>query len=270
MIAPMQGRIGLLLAGAALAIGGGVAGAVVVAPDLGSAPSSVEVRQAAEKEALASLQHTFKVAKKARGMARGARALANGLVTEVDALEGTAAQALAAAGAANTKIDATQIASDTASGRVQTNDDTQYLPLGGPQVTVNVPQSGYIEVWASATFGDENDTSVVADGAIALFEDGQLVPISDQQEVCTGPSTVDNALISGQGPGPGFQITLSTPPVPLLGLGCGSAGSAPGSLVFKRPPGTHTYELRYVFCGCGGGPEPAAFSNRVLQVAPRL
>jgi hypothetical protein len=38
-------------------------------------------------------------------------------------------------------------------------------------------------------------------------------------------------------------------------------------LAFKRPPGRHTYELRYADpCPCVG----SVFSNRILRVAPRL
>lgn len=264
----MRGRIGLLLAGAALAIGGGVAGAVVVAPALVEEGATAGFERAG-KETRATPQHTFQVAKKARGMARGARQLANGLVDEVEQAQSTAAQALNAAGAANTRIDSTQIALGTASSRVVTGVGSNYVPLaGGPQVTVTVPSSGYIEVWASATIGDETDTTVAGDGAVALFEDGQLVPIPNQQGFCTsGSPNLDDALIGAEAP-PGVEVTLSTPPVLVLALGCGSAGGTPGSLVFKRSPGTHTYELRYGDCGCD--PEPAAFSDRVLQVAPRL
>lgn len=256
----MHGRLSLVIAGFALAVGGGVAGAVVVAPSLQSETGSIAVRQAAGKEALATPQHTFHVAKKARGMARGARQVA-------DQAQSDATQALNAAGAVSSRIDATEIASDMQGARVTTDSVDNYVSLGGPSVTVDVPSSGYIEVWASATFGDESDTSVSGDGTVALFEDGQLVPLPQQNGICTAPSTLDNALISAEAP-PGNEVTLSTPPVPVLGLGCGSVGSVPGSIVFKRAPGNHTYELRYGDCGCD--PEPAAISDRLLQVAPRL
>jgi hypothetical protein len=63
-------------------------------------------------------------------------------------------------------------------------------------------------------------------------------------------------------------ITLGTPPaVSELGLACGSAGAAGGSLLLERPPGTHTYELRDSDpCSC----DPAEFRDRTLRVGPRL
>ena len=265
----MRGRLSAVIAGLALAIGGGVAGAVVVAPSLQSDGDSIAVQQAAEKKALASLQHTFHVAKKARGMARGARQLANGLVADVNQAQSDASQALSLAGAASSRIDATRIASAMQGGRVTTDQEANYVSLGGPSLTVDVPSSGYIEVWVSARIGDETDGTVDGGGAVALFEDGQLVPIPNQQSFCTsGSPTLDDALVMGEMP-PNAEATFSTPPVPNAAFGCGSAGAVPGSLVFKRPPGTHTYELRYGDCGCFPG-TPAAFSDRLLQVAPRL
>jgi hypothetical protein len=38
-------------------------------------------------------------------------------------------------------------------------------------------------------------------------------------------------------------------------------------VLLQRPPGEHTYELRYSECVCGG---EAEFQNRVLRVGPRL
>ena len=250
----MRSRLSLLLAGSALAIGGGVAGAVVVAPSLGSDPSSVEVRQAAAKEAQATLKHTFHVAKKARGMARGARQLANSLAGQVE-------QALTTAESTSTRLDSTRAVSRTEAGTVSTSEESDYVSLGGPSVTVDVQSSGLIEVWATVRFEDP------ADGVVALYEDGQRVGVPGQEGFCTGGG-LDDVLMSASF-GSGSAITLSTPPAASdLGLGCGTAGGAPGSMLFERSPGTHTYELRYADCGCDPGDAP--FSNRTLRVAPRL
>lgn len=255
----MRGRFSVVIAGLALAVGGGVAGAVVVAPSLQPDADSIAVRQAAEKEALASLQHTFQVAKKARGMARGARQLANGLVGEVDQALTNSATALNQAANANARIDSTSVVSDAVNG-VATSDTTAYVRDGssvGPQVTVTVPASGIIEVWASVHVDD-------VEGAVGLFEDGQLVSLGDQ--IGGADCGIDDAILGTTGAGP---LSLSTAPAfDGSGLACGTIGNAPSPILFQRSPGEHTYELRYADCGCFGG--PSTFSERVLRVAPRL
>ena len=264
----------MVVAGAALAVGGGVAGAVVVAPSMQPDAGSIAVRQAAGKDALATPQHTLQVARKARGMARGARQLANSLVGEIAAVDqkasaaldtansaaSTADSALSAADNALSTVNSTKSRSDTVSGTATVDNDTAYVAdpsSPGPAVTVTVPPSGLIEVFASVRFE--------TDGAVALFEDGNLVPIPGQEGVCTGGGPPEDALISSMGIAP---ITLGTPPaVSELGIACGSAGGAGGSLLIERAPGTHTYELRYSDpCSCN----PAEFQQRTLHVAPRL
>ena len=73
-------------------------------------------------------------------------------------------------------------------------------------------------------------------------------------------------LLSFSG-GPGIPQTLSTPTAPDFGVGCGTIGGVPGSMLFDRTPGEHTYELRYADCGCDGA--DASFSDRLLRAAGR-
>jgi len=151
----------------------------------------------------------------------------------------------------------TKIVSDQDPGTVNTASNT-YVDLGGPAVNVNVPESGLIDVWAQIDVEDNNDG-----GGVALFEDGQLVP--GQAPLCD--PDVPTALLLWEGTGGGGPITIGTPSATIgAGNGCGTLGP-PGPVQFERPPGTHTYELRYVDpCPCGS----SQFSNRVVRVGPRL
>ena len=139
----------------------------------------------------------------------------------------------------------------------------EYEALGGPSVQVTVPDSGLIEVWAQVGIEEEEG------GAVGLYEDGAKITGISAAEFCGDPGGIQDgsALIDMQGTGPGGQfIPAATPPTPGF-LGCASAGS-PGSVLLSRPPGVHTYELRYSECSCnpGGGAE---FRDRTLRVAPR-
>jgi hypothetical protein len=276
----MQGRISVLAVGLALALGGGVAGAALISSGIGEEPSVPTAELAAErsaaesqKVAYAKLQHALKTAQKARRIARRARNKANeslatttALLDDVDKALADSADALLAAeeaeGDASTalaRIDSTQVVSDTAPGTATApSANTDYHPApDGPRVTVTVPPSGLIEVWATVTV--ESD-----EGAVALFRDGNVVPIPGQDGICD----LDNALLMAQvGGGP---LTISTPPgVPGFGGICGTVGDAPAPVLFNQPPGEHTYELRYADCGCSPG-DDAIFSNRTLRVGPRL
>jgi hypothetical protein len=285
----MHGRISIVLAGVALALGGGVAGATLVA---GPAPQEAPTAAASlaadsQKLARANAQHALRAAQRARRIARRARAkaneglaTANSLLAKVDEALADSASALAAAqqaqndasaaltraDTANTRLDEARIVEASASARVTSTSMGDYEPLpGGPQVTVAVPSSGYIEVWAEATIGDENDPAVAPDGAVGLYEDGQRVPLPGQESTCS-QANFDDALFSLQAPS-GTEQHMATPPVPVFGLGCGATG-APGPILLQRPPGQHTYELRYGQCGCAI--DPTAFSDRVLRIGPRL
>jgi hypothetical protein len=293
----MQGRISAIAAGLALALGGGVAGAALVggasgtdsAAPLPLAPSTdltAERSAAAEaqKIARAKAQHALSTAQKARRIARRARNKANeslatttALLEDVDKALADSATALATAKdaeadatAALQQIDSTQMVSDTQNGLVQTDIETDYVSLGGPQVNVAVPNSGVIEVWATVTFGDDGNSSVAADGAVALFQDGQRVAQIDEENLCqsfTG-SALENMLLTTSGPA-GAEIALSTPGAAEVFIGgCGAIGSTPSPILIQAPPGNHTYELRYGDCGCET--EPSGFKERTLRVAPHL
>lgn len=293
----MHGRITLLFAGIALALGGGVAGAALVgggssAPEAQVGSLTAERGAAeAQKIATAKLHHALSVAQRARRLARIARSKANrGLATavalldEVDKALAESATALAAAQAAgadatsalqkangvSSQLDSTRVATGTAAGLVQTAEENDYEDLGGPRVTTTVPSSGLVEIWVTVTFGDDGNGAVAADGAVALFQDGQLVTQVDEENLCQSfsGSSLENMLLSSSGPA-GAEIALSTPGAAELFFGgCGAIGSTPSPILIQAPPGEHTYELRYGDCGCEI--EPAGFKERTLRVAPRL
>jgi hypothetical protein len=153
-------------------------------------------------------------------------------------------------------LDGTAIASDGESGLVTSTAPVgSYESKGGPSVTVTVPSSGLIEVWAQVDVRDDEG------GAVALYEDGTKVGGVSLPDACGDGA----ALIDMQGGGPGEFETFSTPPT-LTFFGCANAG-APAPVLLSRPPGEHTYEMRYSECSCGGSAE---FRNRVLRVGPRL
>jgi hypothetical protein len=168
----------------------------------------------------------------------------------------TGNQAASAAAAAQATVDSTRLQRATAAGPVTTSSETFVALPGGPAVQVTVPPSGLIEVWAQAM--------IDAEGAVALFEDGQHM--SGQADFCQSEAE-DRGVLLGIDANPGQAIVVSTPAVAGIGI-CGSLG-VPGPVLFEATPGTHTYELRYLSCGCGG-PSATTFSNRRLFVAPRL
>lgn len=157
------------------------------------------------------------------------------------------------------RVDAGRVASQTLAGTVTTDNETSYVDLGGPTVTVDVPSSGVVEVWATVTFGTPND------GLVALFEDGQQVPLDQPAGIC-GSADIDEALLS-MSTDMGEDVTLSTPPVANFFVGCGAFGSAASPIVVETTPGPHTYSLRYADCGCDPG--DTTFSDRTLRVAGR-
>lgn len=219
--------------------------------------------------ALAKAKRAFDLSREARRGAREARegaaiARTAALVAGNDAAGAKALaetardQATAAKAAAATtqaQLAATDIVSASAPGLVTaTAPIGEYEAKGGPAVQVTVPNSGLIEVWAQVEIKDDDG------GAVALYEDGAKVPGIASTEFCGD----DSALIDMQGSGAGDFNLFATPPAPGF-LGCTSAG-APAPVLLSRPPGPHTYELRYSECSCGG---EAQFRNRLLRVAPR-
>ena len=95
--------------------------------------------------------------------------------------------ALRRAAKANDRLDGLAVQSATAGGTVTTGDEDDYVALGGPEVTVTVPDSGLIEVWSTVTFGDPSD------GLVALYEDGQRIPNDDSLGIC-GSGTLGDVL----------------------------------------------------------------------------
>jgi hypothetical protein len=142
-----------------------------------------------------------------------------------------------------------------------TSSTSDYVSLGGPSVTVTVPQAanapqgtGLIEVAAQSHINDDA-------GAVALFQDGSSMP---------GQSDVCDQVVGTPGPAlftstDGLSGTWSTPASLVVTGNCGSTGPA-APVLFATTPGSHTYELRYAFCGCAG--TDATFSQRKLWVTP--
>lgn len=157
------------------------------------------------------------------------------------------------------RVDAGKSASQSLAGVVATASQTSYVDLGGPSVTVDVPSSGIVEVWATVTFGTPND------GLVGLFQDGRQVPLDQPDGIC-GSADIDEALLS-MSTDFGEDVTLSTPSTANLVAGCGTFGSAPGAMLIETTPGRHTFSLRYADCGCD--PADATFSGRTLRVAGR-
>jgi hypothetical protein len=146
-------------------------------------------------------------------------------------------------------------------GADSTGSSSEYVSLGGPTVSVTVPQgsnapqgTGLIEVAAQARIGDDA-------GAVSLYQDGS--PLPGQSELCeTFLGTPGPALFAS---GDGVGGDWGTPASVVYFGGCASPAPA-GPVRFSTTPGQHTYELRYAFCGCSG--TEATFSQRKLWVTP--
>lgn len=267
----------LALAGAVTAAGASAAGTGTeqAAAGTAAAPNALDkarqamqkARQALNKARFAVNQNratrrtanrALAVANQATQAAQTAQQTANGAAQAAAKATQDAATALAAANRANDRLDDLAVASNEVTGSNSTTEELDYVSLGGPTVQATVPPSGLIEVWATVTFEDP------ADGLVALYEDGQRVVVEGQDGFC-GSLNIDDSLLTASFP-PGTSVTLSTPPGLAL-AGCGTVGAAAGPVMFERPPGPHTYELRYADCGCDPG--PATFSGRTLRIAPR-
>jgi hypothetical protein len=200
-------------------------------------------------------KRALKTSRKALRAARGANRNALSAGAQAAAAGAAAAEAKASADAGRAALDASRVVSGQALGGVElSSGDFATLP-GGPSVTVTVPASGLIEVWAQAV--------VYAEGAVSLFEDGK--PLAGQADLCSPQEGV--GVLFAVSAEVGEPIAVGTPAVAGVGL-CGSLG-APGPVLFQTTPGAHTYELRYASCGCEDAVEPAGFSDRRLFVAPR-
>jgi hypothetical protein len=206
----------------------------VAVPTIGAQKNNIALRTAKQAK---------QIAKTAKSQSKKAKRAANGA-------QATATSAQATADTAQSRIDALASKTDTDAGSVTTGNESAYQDLGGPSVTVNVPESGLVEVWAQVT---------TADGLVSLYEDGQQVGGQDPNNAC-------GAL-------PGGLLSVQTTPAVTVAtgagfglFGCGSTGP-PAPVLFETSSGQHTYSLRYADCGCD--PADATFEERTLTVAPR-
>lgn len=266
----------LVLAAAALA-----ALVATAVPALGSDAVAPKLDRRASAGALAKAKRALRVARSAKRVARRAGGRAGEARVHANAAQALAEENRSQAAKTRSQLQSTQaelaalkkelaaqaaaggIASATESAPVATSAPFgEYEAAGGPSVQATVPASGLIEVWAEVEIEDEGG------GAVGLFEDGRKVTGISAPEYCGDPGGVHDgsALIDmqgGTGSGGAFA-PFSTPPN-FTFLGCASTG-APAPVLLSRPPGPHTYELRYSQCSCGTGAE---FRNRTLRVAPR-
>jgi hypothetical protein len=201
------------------------------------------------KQAKKKAKRANKRSKKAKKQARTARKSASKANAKANEAKQQASQT-------DQALNSTKVVSDKEAATVTTSSES-YVSRGGPTVTVTVPKSGLIEVWAQFNTNDADG------GAVSLYEDGEQVP---GQADCDPDVHNSLVLVEGGGSDPGNPVTASTPAAVDVALGCVTFG-APGPELFHRPPGEHTYELRYADpCPCVG----SVFSNRLLRVAPRL
>jgi hypothetical protein len=217
----------------------------VAAPTVGSPADRVPADIAAK----ASFAN--KTSKRAKQLARDAKRISQKANRKVNKQRGRVNALGQRVGAVEREVRGLGTARATAAATVSTTEDGDYVALGGPQVSVRVGESGLIEVWAQAT--------IVNEGAVSLYEDGQQLPGQAPNGTCDGPPGALMAHSLGE------TLTLSTPTGTPLAF-CGSEGP-PAPVLFETTPGEHIYELRYADCGCT--PDGAAFADRVLTVAPR-
>jgi hypothetical protein len=118
---------------------------------------------------------------------------------------------------------------------------TTPVEAGGPTVTVDVPASGVISVWARA----ELQATAGGDAMVALHD---------------APAGKDTFLLSAGGSG--FQPKWTSPGC-CSGLGVENAFQA-GWVVLETTPGPHTFSLRYA----QSNSTSASFRNRKLVVTP--
>ncbi len=231
---------------------------------LAKAKASLRAARAAKR----GVHRAATSASEARDAAAAAQGSANAAQVSANAANGAAANASKQATLADEKaggaelkakeaseaVAATKTRVDVAEGSVST-ESTSFEKLGddGPAVTVQVPTTNLVQVWAQAL--------VDGPGAVSLYEDGQQV--EGQALDCNGAKGVLFALE------PFGEPELAGTPASFSVTGdCATLG-APGPVLFQVATGTHTFELRYAACSCGGGPpEEATFSERRLVVQP--
>jgi hypothetical protein len=127
--------------------------------------------------------------KKTKARAQQAQNAADRAQNAADNAQDSANEAEDAAEAAQAALAGTKTVSATAAGSVSADSADPVSLAGGPSVTLNVPQSGLIEVFAQATTDG---------GAVTLFEDGIQLP--GQAEFCGSGTGALFAEIAGAGP----------------------------------------------------------------------
>jgi hypothetical protein len=244
--------------------------AIPALADSGTTAKSASVR-GLSKRALAKAKLSLRLSRGAKRLAHRAAGNATAALSASTVAKNEATQAFAkaasareVAGGANfiaeqakEAVAATRGVIGFAEGSKSTGSET-FVKLGeGPAVTVTVPSSGLIQVWAQAKVSDG--------GVVSLYEDGH--PVAGQAN-CFGepepPEEETGVLFASPGGGEGGEgaLTIGTPAsLPL----CSTLGP-PGPVMFQSTLGPHTFELRYAFCGCSG--TEVTFSERRLVVQP--
>lgn len=147
-----------------------------------------------------------------------------------------------------------------------TSDSSSYRSLGGPNIRVTVPPSGFVEVGASAFISGQA-------GAVSLFDvtdPGNPVPVPGQSDSCDDISGAPEGVgLLFTSPGDGFDGTFSTPAVPNIVGFCANSGGPSTVLLGPLSPGKHRLQLRYAACDCGDAPSGrATFKDRRLWARP--
>ena len=223
---------------------------------LGKAKAALRTARAAKR----SVHKAAVAADEAAGSAAAAQAAAAAAKTEATAAKGEATQAFEKAAsarevAAGAELKAKETAATvagthpeigSAEAAVSTSSGS-FVPLaGGPSVTVSVPQTGLIQVWAQAL--------IQGDGAVSLYEGGHQV--EGQALECNGAQGVLFAVET-----PLVDPVLAGTPAVGAGGTCSALG-APGPVLLRTVAGEHTYTLRYASTGA----EEPIFSERHLVV----
>lgn len=220
---------------------------------LGKAKAALRTARSAKR----NVHKAVVAATAAQDSAEASSASAATAKTEAAQAFGKAASAREVAGGAELKaketaeaLAGTRPAIGFAAGEVTSESLSFQKGSGGPAVTVNVPQTGLVQVWAQAL--------VEGEGAVSLYEGNQQV--EGQASDCNGAKGVLFAIES-----PGETTLAATPASFDLTGACATLG-APGPVLFRTTGGTHTFELRYAACSCEPGPDKAIFSERRLVV----
>ena len=121
--------------------------------------------------------------------------------------------------------------------------------LGGPSVTVDVPV-----LRPGRDLGERPLRRSLRRPGRPLRGRPAASPIPGQELACSPGGDARATCSSASPAGAGFAQTVSTPPAPGLRTRLRQrSGGVPGSMLFERTPGEHTYELRYADCGCEPG-----------------